>query len=317
VPFDLWLSRAPSFEALRGGPGTTDASASTSAPPSPGFFARLFAKPAPRTHPISVAELHSLMKSAPATLEGEALYWVRHAEGDPWFAVEWKPEGHLRLSTSTTHHHFLRNLGDMFDYGLRVAGAMEARLFESVGGSEVTAENIDELLDPKGSYLAERASAWRAAIETLDTRVRAALEYPLDAADSADEFLLFQVIPKQTPSVESVRAALERDLPDARIEIVKDVAMHLVGADDEKALAKILRLPDGDWQVWPSPGQAAFARVASAVVGAAECIHREVGGELHFRGRPFDEATRSEVRSRMGGLAVEFLAWTEASGKDA
>lgn len=306
MPFDSYLSRAPSFAALREPLPVVVAE-------KPSLFSRLFAKPAPLapTGPITLEEFHALLATAPASKQSDRLYWVRHPEGDPWFAAEWKDEGLILLSTSYTHHRFLRNLGDLFDQGLRMAEQLKARLFEEASGAEVTAANVDGLLSIDGEYLRRHVDVWRKAIEALDTRVNAALEYPLGSADSVSEFFIFHVAPAREASVESMRAVLDAHLSAAKAEVINTVAMHVVGAEDEKGLAKVIVRPDGDWQIWPSHGQAPFARIATAVVEAAERVHGEVGGELLFRGRPYDDAMKREVRSRLDGLSVEVYAWAK------
>jgi hypothetical protein len=288
VPFDLYISRASSFDVVRGEPATDESA----------YPAAL----------ISADEFHSLMGPAPATRKGDALYWVRHPEGDPWFAIEWTRGGHVRLSASYTHHRFLRNLGDMFDQALGMAAALEARLIEEVGGREVAATNIDGLMDPKGEYVALQAATWRHAVELLDERGHAPLEYPLGAIDSVSEPLVVHVVPERPSSFDSVRIALARDASGTRVEAVNEVALCLLGADDRR-LAKVLLRPDGRWQIWPWHGQAPFARVAATVLRAAETIEDAVGGHVFLQGRPFDDALRRDVRARIDGLSVDFYTW--------
>jgi hypothetical protein len=79
---------------------------------------------------ISLEEFRECMSLAPAREIKPGEYWVRHPEGDPWFVAAWKPPGHILLSTSYTHHRFLRNLADMFDQGLAIATNFGARLSE-------------------------------------------------------------------------------------------------------------------------------------------------------------------------------------------
>jgi hypothetical protein len=70
VPFDLHISRASSFDVVMGGEAELP-------PPAP----------------ISLEEFHALMDPAPAMKKSDVVSWVRHAEGDPWFAAEWITEG--------------------------------------------------------------------------------------------------------------------------------------------------------------------------------------------------------------------------------
>jgi hypothetical protein len=303
MPFDLYVSRAAMFDAAEG------------AAPSGGWrraLSSIFAKPKPPgpSTPITVDELHALMRDAPATRHGEALYRVRHPQGDPWFTAEWA-EGHIVLSTSYTHHRFLRNLGDMFDQALALAAALDARLFEEATCREVTRWNVDDLLAVNGSYLSLQAKTWRHTMEMLDNDVRAPLEYPIGPVDGVAEFLICHVEPQRQVSLEAIRDAIEQHVAGTKAETPIPNALQVLSAEG-RALAKVLLRPDGQWQVWPSHGEAAFSAVAPAVIGAAECIRTLSEGKTHFCGRELDAPLLAEVQSRAEGLSVDFYTWTQS-----
>jgi len=310
VPFDLYISRASSFELVRGEPASEKPQ---------GFFSKLFsskqsASPPKPPSPISAEHFHALLASAPASKQSDSVYWVRHVDGDPWFAAERKAEGHVVLSASYSHHRFLRNLGYMFDQGLLIAEALQARLFEEVGGQEVTAQNFKELIDRNGSYVELQLNTWRSVMEMLDAQAKAPLEYPIGPIDAVSEFLVFHVMPERNVTANAMRSTLGQQVPGVKAELVQENAICLIGEDD-KTLAKVLLRPDGNWQIWPSRGRAPFAQLAPCVVRAAECIHAEVRGQMELCGRPFDEALRREVRARIDGLSVDFYIWMQAANK--
>jgi hypothetical protein len=141
----------------------------------------------------------------------------------------------------------------------------------------------------------------------------AALEYPIGPIDVVSEFLVFHVVGGEKKETAALKTALERDVGGIAVKLAQEGAMGFVGADNEKWLAKILLRPNVKWQIWPTHGAAPFSRSAPLVLKAAECIHAEVGGEIVYRGRAFDEALRGEVASRIDGLGVELFLWTQSS----
>jgi len=306
VPFDLYVSRARTFGAMRG---------DQSAGQKQGFFARVVAKLSAEAQggppsPITSDEFHAVMDGAPGERKSEHLYWVPHPDGDEWFVAEWKAEGNVLLSTSYSNHRYLRNFADMFDQGLRISGRLNAHLFEEVGQREITPSNIDSVLAPDGKYVGLQAGTWRAAMAQLSEQARAPLEYPLGPIDLVSEYLLFLVVPERLIGDDSVPTLLAHAQAGVNIQVAQQGAWLAVDAAGDKGLTKVLRRPDGKWQVWPAWGQASFSRIAETTVALAETLHRAVGGEIQFLGRPFDESLRKETRSRLGGLGVDFYEWT-------
>ena len=303
MPFDLYVSRASTFAAMRG---------DASSPPKQGLLSRTLSRAAPSPPvPITSKELHALMEGAPAARKGDHIYWVSHPEGDVWFVAEWKDEGNLLLSTSYAHPRFLRNFADMIEQGLVIAAGLRARLFEEVGGREITKKNLDALLSPSGKYVELQARTWRHAMDQLSVEGRAALELPLGAIDVVSEFLLFHVIPEQPIADRVVTSLFEGADQEVNVIARQPGAWLVVDRDSDQALTKILRRPDGKWQLWPAWGQVPFAQLADATVTAAERLGASGPGALQLNGRTYDDALRGEVRSRIGGLGVDFYTWTQ------
>jgi hypothetical protein len=307
VPFDLYVSRAPSF-----------AEVTAPSPTEPGLSAR---PGAPHSIPIALEDFHALMGTAPATKSGDVAYRVRHPEGDPWFVAAWEPPGNLVLSTSYSYHRAIRNLIDMVYQGLNIARHFEARLFEEAGEEEIAAQNVDELMDVKGQYLGLHAAAFRNAMKMLDTECQAPLEYPVGPIDVVSEYFVFHVEPSRELAVDEVRAVLERQVKGAKVDVAKSQhgalaeanALLLSDATDGKRLVKALLLNDRQWQVWPAHGQAPFSRTANAALRVAESIASETQGRATFNRRAFDGALRDAVHLRVNGLGVDFLTWLQAS----
>jgi hypothetical protein len=248
------------------------------------------------------------MSGSPSTRKSDHLYWIRYPDGDPWFIAEWKTEGNLLLSTSYSNHRFLRNFADMFDQGLRIAGDLNARLFEEVNEREITSRNIDSLLSPSDNYVQLQAGTWKQAIEQLSTKANAPLEYPLGPIDLVSEYLVFHITPLNQISDDSVSGML---LKGAKVVAAGGGAWCAVEAESEKWLTKVLRRPDGKWQVWPAWGQSPFSRIAETTVAAVDQLHQAAHGDIQFLGRPYNDSLRAGVRSRIAGLGVDFHAWTQ------
>ena len=223
-----------------------------------------------------------MMAGAPALRMTEHLFWVHHGDGSPWFTAEWRPDGTIELATSEVHSRFLRNLPDLLDQGLRMAGQLKARLFEQADGSEVVPAGLAARLRPDSAYLAVHLRRWKAAMEELGDKLLAPLDFPIGPVDTVPEFLLFHLVPARVVSLAEARAAVERAMPGIRTEVIGDDGLIIAGPEQADLFAKVLLRPDGEWLIWPIHGLVPFARVAPAVVEAervAELVH-EGGGLL-------------------------------------
>lgn len=301
MPFDLFVSRAPTYHAMRGEPA-----------PKNGFFARLFSSaPPPPTGPIPPItrdEFHEALSQVPATLASRDAYRVIAADGTPWFVAQWQPAGYVLLSTSYSYARYVRNFANMFDWGLQLASHLEARLFDEVHRAEITPENIDALLAQSGKYVALQVETHRRVATELEAEARAPLEYPLGPIDMVSEYLIFHVEPERTLSAAEVPARIESALPELEVEVASEDAWYVKAG--EQLLTKMLRRPDGHWQVWPSWGSAPFTRIGETTLAVAELLGRETGGTVQFLGRPLDAPMQEALRAHLGGLGVDFYVWT-------
>jgi hypothetical protein len=273
--------------------------------------------PRPVTPPLTIpsAEFHALMAPAPAVRQAEDLYWVHHGDGSPWFTAEWLSDGTIVLATSEVNHRFLRNLPDLLDQGLRMAGQLRAQLFEYPEGHEVVAAGLAARLQPGGPFLAHHLARWKQAMERLGDDLLAPLDFPIGPVDTVPEFLLFHLIPAKAIPIEAARAAVEQALPGSKAEVLGSDALIVSGPEEGALLAKVLLRPDGEWLIWPIHGLVPFARVAPAVVATAEAIAAEVGGEFWYAERPY-ETVKQAIHERMRGPSAAFYAWTrELSGE--
>lgn len=287
MPYDLFVSRGVFF-GVEAGPAVPD--------------------PDPGKAPIAREEFEEALRDAPGERRGERTYWLRHPDGDPWFAARWEPEGQVRLSASYTHHRFLRNLGDMVEQGVELAQQLDAHLFEEVNGQEITEADLDDLLEPKGEYVQRQAATWRGAVEQMARDAGAALEYPLGQADLVTEYFGLHLQPERALPAGDVPGLLQA-ATGGRVQALHERAWAVGEADGARELTKVVLLEDGRWQLWPWWGRAPFSRLAGTTLAAAEALERAAGGALHLLGEPLDAALREEVRRRIGGLGVDFFLW--------
>jgi hypothetical protein len=266
------------------------------------------------TGPIARDHLRDVMQGAPAVRKSDDVYWVSHQDGSPWFAVEWRAEGRVVLSTSYTNPRFLRNFPDMFDLGLRLAQALGARLIEEVNSTVVTPRNIDSLLAPRGNYVELQAATWRHAVEQMATSGQAPLELPLGQVDLVGEYLVFHVVPERDTAAladAAVTALVTGAAAGIEARTEGTGTWLAVEAADKQWLTRVLRRDDGAWQVWPAWGMAPFARIATTTIAIAEALAAAAGGAFLFLGLPYDDALRAEVHARRAGLGVDFYLWTQ------
>jgi hypothetical protein len=297
MPFDLYISRAESFEEIATAPA------------------------------IPSEAIHRLTANMHAIRDGQHSYRIfRHENAtDPWFWAEWLPEGNILLSASYTHPRFLRNYPDMFDEGLAWAHWLSVGLFEEVRQSEVTAETIDGLLAIDGSYLDGQCKAFHDALAALGRDAHGGLEFPLRVdregdvllIDSVSEYLLFHVAPSRRMDLTTIASMLEKVLADVAVQPFGDHAINFTEKDSGKWLAKALLRPEGVWQIWPSRQYSTFSRMAEVTIEVSERIHEATGGKVTFLGKPYQGELREEVRRRKSGLGVDFFLWTVSLGLSA
>ena len=297
MPFDLFITRG-SFEELRGA--------------TPSLLARMFGKKE-RPKPLTSEELAGLVENAPAKQRNENLFWVFHPEDeDPWFAAELRDPGAVVLSTSYTHHRFVRNVIDMMEHGVTMANAVGAHLFEEVTGQEITSKNLDEFVDPDKKYLQLQMATWEGAIEKVTRQANAPLEFPLGETDLVSEYSVFHLKGAEG-DLDRARAALE-GLAGEIAQPGEEVLVLTTAGDDGHGLTKVLHRPDGKWQIWPVHGGAPFAECMSTTLAAAEKLAEALGGSLVFDGQPFDGELAQGVHQRAGGLGVELFLWLREQG---
>jgi hypothetical protein len=285
MPFDLFISHAPSFDKI-------DKS---------GLFRRQQA--------ISHEEFTGCFASLSPIARPDGDLWLQHPEdGSPWLATRLTPKGSIVLSCSYTHHRFLRNFADAFDVGVQIAAALGATLYEEVRQSRVDATNIDALLDRDGDYIELQAKTFLHAIQKMDEGPSALLEYPLGPIDLVGEYFVLDLkLPAGTPA--TFGEILERaSCVQPPLDLQENGA--LIGGASGKPVFKIVLRPDDRLQIWPSHGYSSFAEIATACMATLAALTSAFPGATSaLCGEPMDEALKTEVSQRATGLGIDFYLW--------
>jgi hypothetical protein len=303
VPYDIWITRAENFADI------------AEAAERPTFWGRLLGGGRSRVL-IGADEFHALMEDAPATRRPDGqTYWLRHInDDDPWATVRFQPAirpglGHIRMSLSLSSSVYFRNLGDLFDVSLRMAEALEARVFAGEEGRGVDVETLDQLLEPSGDFVQSQLSAWRALKSRLETQGQAPLEYPLGEVDAVPEYFCFYLhlgyaldVARLVEGLRGLDLSLVLQAHGARAFLLRDAARGV-------GVTKVLLRPDGDLQIWPVHWPGPFHHVARTSLRIALGTRELFGGRLTFFRQPLSEDLLSELRRRGEGLGVEFYEW--------
>jgi hypothetical protein len=290
VPLDLFVSKATSFAEL----GTAPPVSLSSLPPPPR-----------------------------ATARPEGSFWIEHPYGEPWLTVGQRGPN-IVVSTSYSNRRFLRNSADMFDLALQLADGLGARVFEEVGGGEVTRANVNALLGISGPYMDRLAKTFEAVKARIETEAMAPLEYPVGPVDLVSDYFAFHVTPPRSIVADDVATALAGALGAGRVQRATPTALLVKPRETRGWIArtfggaatpatKVLVRPDGGVQVWPS-WREAFATSAPVTLEVARAVATAAGGRLELGSRACDDEFLGELTARTGGLGVDLYLWLGAPG---
>ena len=303
MPFDLWISRAQEFGHI------------AAAAEAPSFWARLVGT-RPSQSLLAEEDVHALMSDAPAEArpDGQS-WWLRHINfDDPWALVRFVSDvrpgwGHVLISVSNASHNFLRNWGDGFDLALSMSESLNGKVYEGKSGQQVTADNIDALLEPDSEFVQGQYEHWKSLRVQLESEGRAPLEYPLGGLDSVAEFFCLYLHPEAPLEPRQVREALS-DLPKGMaLETHGERAFLLMDFDTGVGFTKVLLRPDGDLQIWPDHWPGPFQRVAPTTLETALNLQARLGGRITFFRQPVDDDLLRELRERCARPGVAFYEW--------
>jgi hypothetical protein len=284
LPFDLFVSRAKTFQAIERG----------------GLFRR--------SAPITPDAFRAVMADGAPKVRADGDLWFTHPEDhSPWFAARLTPKGSVVLSCSYTNHRFLRNFADAFDIGVRIAEALNASLFEEVRCERVVPSQLDRLLAPDGDYIRLQAGTFKHCLQRLDQDPGGPLEYPLGPIDLVGEYFVLQLtLPGNAPA--NVPALLKPvSLPSAPTDLAPS---HAVVPDPQGTpLTKILLRPDRRLQLWPSHGAGPWSASARSTLATFKALEARYPGPATFNGRGLDSALSAQLDTRVNGLGVDFYQW--------
>jgi hypothetical protein len=279
MPFDLWLSRST----------------------TPAEFAERGVRPGPS---FSLADFNRLMSDAPADATPDGVYRVRRPRTrEPWFTARFEPRpngagGDIALGTSYTSPRFARDWGDSFDMALQLAPTIGARVFEEYRGTELTARNVDDVLDRAGPYVRHHLDLHKQCFDDLCDAGGVPMEYALGGTiDRTSHLFCFHVPGAAIPALRlPSNFNIQRIRPDA-----------IVIEDAMQPLLRVYQRPDGRLQVWNGGGRAPFSTWAPLALEVLD----QLGGKSEMLGRgPFEGPLRQRVEALTKGLGCDFVAWS-------
>ncbi len=288
MPFDLFISHAPSFNRI-------DKS---------GLLRR--------QRPITAEQFGKTFSTLTPTVRPDGDLWLRHPQdGLPWLATRLTPQGSIVLSCSYTSHRYIRNFVDALELGVKVAAALDASLYEEVRQTRVDVTNIEPLLDTKGEYVQIQARTFALAIQKMHQESGAPLEYPVGPIDLVGEYFVLQLtLPPGAPA--TLGEILARASFSAPPREAQDNFALFHGPSDTPATRILLR-PDGKIQIWPSHGKASFAETATTCLATLSALEAAFSASTAaFFGEPLNDALRIELSQRANGLGIEFYEWMQA-----
>lgn len=307
MPFDIWISRCASWDEVQG--------RQEGAAKQPGFLGRLLGGGRPAR--ISEQEFRAVLEAGAAVRRPKGEYWVRYPQTDEaWFSARWQPAtadgGEIVLSLSYSHPRFLRNWADAFDMALRLAKALRARVFEEVGGREVTQGNVDRVLDPQGHYVQTQRDLYLQVRERLGQRAEAPLECPVGALDIVPEYFLFSLHPRNGAGLPPLAELLALLGPRLQVMVQQDNGAGVGRPGEEQPSVQIGYSPDA-LKLRPFWGSRTFAEVAPTALAVADALAG--AGEMRFLDRPLTPELRVALGQRSTGLGVEVFEWLQATAR--
>lgn len=231
-----------------------------------------------------------------------------HKEGVPWLVADWhapnKEPAHVTLNVSWGHYRFPLVWTDAFDLGLNFANSINAELIEDSEKSQVTAKNIDKLLEYEGFYVQQHLKIWSSFRSDLEKSNKAPFEYPLGPIEAVGEFFALRFMPSAAVDLDQVIKRL-----NLNVTRVDDILAYVNEPGTDKPLVKLLQRTDGYYQFRPFYWHAPFAEVADNTLTLAENMREEFGGDLWFINDLYTNPVREEIRSHINDFAVDFYQW--------
>jgi hypothetical protein len=269
MPYCVWVTRAPSYAVAHQGALT-------------GALIR---------DPVD-----DMLDMLNATRRAEdASYWLDHPTGkDPWCAVFLHPNQgplhHVEFSTSFTHPSFPRNMADMFDLALKLGRSLGACVFEESRGQEVSADNVDDLLDPKGEFAQGLFRFWKAGRQRLLVENHAPLEFPLGAIDAMSDYFFFEIPTTNTAPYKTLAASTPNHL-------IAHVLANSIVLEDRASGQGVVRIGrfDRGYYVRPYWSDLPFAILAREVLAAVDRISAAVNAPARY----YDHELGPELRARI------------------
>jgi hypothetical protein len=259
------------------------------------------------TNSISVQEFAIAMQTATVRQKhADELYWLWHPLIDvPWCSVELVPTdengGYIHFSISFGNNYFMRIWKDIFDFALRTAESLGARVVEGHWKEEVTRKNFQSVLDQEDEYYQHHYSCWRQTLDALTARNQAPLEYPIGYEDAVNEYFMFQVYPDRIMPFHQIVREMSLN-----VDSISTSGASFIKDDDGNPMTRFFVNADGSFVLAPAYTFRDFSYLATATCDIVNQFHNYLGGHVFFNQAPFTEDLKSFVQENSKGLGIEF-----------
>jgi len=260
------------------------------------------------TNSITKAEFNSVLKTATIReRHAEDLCWLWHGILDvPWCSAELVPMddngGYIQLSISFGNNYFMRVWKDIFDFALRIAEELGARVVEGHWKEELTRKNIDSAIDPEDEYYQHHFSLWRQTLDSLTAKSQAPLEYPIGYEDAVNEFFMFQIYPDKVLPFHQIVREMSLDVDS----VSAGAGGSFVKDKDGNPITRVFVNADGSLVLTPAYTLRDFHYLSQGTCDIVDQFHHYLGGQVIFNHAPFTEDLKHFVHENSKGLGIEF-----------
>jgi hypothetical protein len=258
------------------------------------------------TNSITKAEFNSAFQSAIVRQRhADDLLWIWHELDVPWCSAELVPTdddgGYIQMSISYGNNYFMRVWKEIFEFALKIAERLGARVIEGQWKEEITRKNLLAAIEQEDEYYQHHFSCWRQTLDTLSAKNQAPLEYPIGFEDSVSEFFMFQVYPDRILPFHQIIREMSLN-----VDSVSTSGGSFIKDKDGNPITRFFVNADGSFVLTPAYTFRDFCYLVPGTCDIAEQLQKHLGGTVFFNHVPFTEDLKNFVLENSKGLGIEF-----------
>jgi hypothetical protein len=232
---------------------------------------------------------------------------------EPWLQARLEPRGRkgdkgvFELSISFRYHHFPLNVFTLLHGAAFVAENLGVRAYEMSGGSEISADNVEEVAGEDSPLLRELIEFWKKGQREVDPG-KMLFELPSGGADRGNTAAGFRLrFSKPVPITEVLAPPSEA----MRVESGEARAALVDRASNEPLVyASLIQGTDLEVFIWPGwRMDAPFTEIFGQTLAAAQRAQARLGGELRWMGEPWSPKEQAWLDRHPKLLSVELFEY--------